>query len=86
MLCSEIWIDEACWKAGTACILRGEGLEDLKKKGLFSTMKEYVDRQGNTHYDIITIAPILNEKGDIIQILETSRDVTGRIRTMTGTA
>ena len=49
-------------------------------------MKEYVDRQGNTHYDIITIATILNEKGDIIQILETSRDVTGRIRTMTGTA
>ena len=47
-------------------------------------MKEYVDRQGNSHYDVITIAPILDENGDIVQILETSRDVTGRIRTMTG--
>ena len=79
-------LDEACWKSGTACILEKGGLEDLKKKGLFTTMKEYVDSHGNSHYDVITIAPILDEKGDIIQILETSRDVTGRIRTMTGTA
>jgi len=77
-------LDETCWKAGATCILRGKGLEDLKKKELFSTMKEYVDRQGNSHYDVITIAPILDENGDIVQILETSRDVTGRIRTMTG--
>ncbi len=73
-----------CSETGTACILQ-HGIEELKRQGLFSTMKEYRDREGKTRFDVITIAPIFDDDGNIVQILETSRDVTGRIKTMTGT-
>lgn len=55
-------------------------LAELKDKGLISSYKECRDKSGNTRYDVITITPILNEKGDIIQILEASRDVTDRVK------
>ncbi|MCP4665463.1 MAG: PAS domain S-box protein, partial [Deltaproteobacteria bacterium] len=53
---------------------------EIKEKGLVSTFKEYLDENGNTHFDVITIAPILDEKGQVIQLLEASRDVTERVK------
>jgi PAS domain S-box-containing protein len=76
--------DKPCTEAGTSCFLAGR-LEELKRIGRFSTMKEYRDRDGNVRFDVITISPILDDDGEILQLLETSRDVTGRIRSMTGT-
>jgi len=86
-LCYEIryGTDKPCNVSGSSCILRG-GLEELKRSGRLSTMKEYKDRDGKTRFDVITISPIFDENGEIVQILETSRDVTSRIKTMTGTA
>jgi PAS domain S-box-containing protein len=74
-----------CCEYGAACIIES-GLDELKKKGLLSTMKEYKDRDGRSRFDVITIAPIFDDEGSIVQILETSRDVTGRIKSMTGAA
>lgn len=34
-------------------------LEELKKKGLISTYKEYTDKNGNTRYDVIMVTPLL---------------------------
>jgi PAS domain S-box-containing protein len=54
-------------------------LNQIKEKGIFSTIEEYVDTDNQSRFDVITIAPICNDKGDIVQILEASRDVTDRI-------
>jgi PAS domain S-box-containing protein len=77
-------LEEPCEETGTACFLK-ERLQELKKIGRFSTMREYKDRDGKTRFDVITISPIFDDDGKIIQLLETSRDVTGRIKSMTGT-
>ena len=75
--------EEPCTDFGTSCFLKGR-LQDLKKIGRFSTMKEYKDKDGKTRFDVITISPIFDDDGNIVQLLETSRDVTGRIKSMTG--
>ncbi|MFC1824335.1 hypothetical protein ACFL9T_16625, partial [Thermodesulfobacteriota bacterium] len=49
-------------------------------KGFFSTYKEYRDEKGESHYDVITIAPIYDDQGELAQILEASRDVTDRFK------
>ncbi|MCP4665841.1 MAG: PAS domain S-box protein, partial [Deltaproteobacteria bacterium] len=72
-------LNESCNEIGNACFLK-ERLEEIKEKGLVSTFKEYLDENGNTHFDVITIAPILDEKGQVIQLLEASRDVTERVK------
>jgi PAS domain S-box-containing protein len=76
--------NKPCTESGTSCFLEGR-LEELKKIGRFSTMKEYKDKEGKTRFDVITISPIFDDNGEIVQLLETSRDVTGRIKSMTGT-
>jgi PAS domain S-box-containing protein len=76
--------DKPCTETGASCFL-GRRLVELKKIGRFSTMKEYKDKNGKTRFDVITISPIFDDDGEIVQLLETSRDVTGRIKSMTGT-
>lgn len=72
-------LDKPCKDEGRVCYLEDK-LEEIKEKGFFSTIKEYKSETGETLYDVITIAPILNEKGEVIQLLEASRDVTERIK------
>ncbi len=72
-------LDKPCKEAGNICYLE-DRLMDIKEKGFFSTIKEYTDEDGAPRYDVITIAPILNERGEIVQMLEASRDVTERIK------
>jgi len=72
-------LDKPCKEAGRVCYLE-EKLEEIKEKGFFSTIKEYTNERGEILYDVITIAPIFNEKGEVIQLLEASRDVTERIK------
>jgi len=83
--CDEVkhGLDKVSGMTGGAFIL-GDGLDEVKERGLLNTMKQYVDENGKTRFAVITVAPIYNEKGEIVQILEASRDVTERIRTMTG--
>jgi PAS domain S-box-containing protein len=72
-------IDEPCTHDGKICFLVDRP-EEIKEKGLFSTIREYQDENGNTRFDAIRIVPILDEKGEIVQILEGARDVTDRIQ------
>ncbi len=68
-----------CNEDGKPCFL-DEHLEEIKEKGIFSTIEEVVDERGNMSFDVVTLAPIYDEQGNIVQILEASRDVTERVK------
>ena len=72
-------LGRSCQEVLEVCYLR-DRLDEVMEKGFYGTYKEYQDEHGNTHYDVITIAPIYNEKGELVQILEASRDVTDRFK------
>ncbi len=71
--------DKPCHHYGRLCSII-QRLEEIKEKGLISTYQEYEDEKGETHFDVVTVAPIYDEKGEVVQVLEASRDVTDRIR------
>jgi PAS domain S-box-containing protein len=68
-----------CGEAGRTCFLE-DRIQEIQEKGILSTIREYTDEKGETRFDVITIAPIRNERGEVIQLLEASRDVTDRVR------
>jgi PAS domain S-box-containing protein len=72
-------VNRPCRDGGTSCWLDYH-LDEIKKKGTISYIKEYENENGETLYDVITVGPIYNDKGDIVQIVQASRDVTERIR------
>ncbi len=72
-------LDKPCSDYGRPCSLN-DRLEELKAKGLISTYQEYKDEHGETRFDVSTAAPVYNDQGDVVQVLEASRDVTERIR------
>ena len=71
-------LDKPCKEAGNICYLE-DRLEQIKEKGSLSTIKEYVDENGETRFDVITLAPIFDEQGKVVQLLEASRDVSERL-------
>jgi PAS domain S-box-containing protein len=72
-------LDKPCHHYGKLCSIT-QRLDEIKEKGLVSTYQEYKDEKGETRFDVVTVAPIYDEKGEMVQILEASRDVTARIR------
>lgn len=72
-------LHKPCGEFGRECFLE-DRLEELKQKKFISTYLEYVDEKGNTRFDVSTVAPIFNEQGEIVHILEASRDVTDRFK------
>ncbi|MBW2015352.1 MAG: PAS domain S-box protein [Deltaproteobacteria bacterium] len=72
-------LNRPCQEEGKTCFLE-ERLSEIREKGLFSTYKERVDEKGDTRFDVVTIAPIYDDAGNIVQILEVSRDVTERMK------
>ncbi|MBL7178325.1 MAG: PAS domain S-box protein [Desulfobacteraceae bacterium] len=72
-------LHKPCGDFGRECFLE-DRLEELKQKKFISIYQEYVDENGNTRFDVSTMAPIFNEEGEIVQILEASRDITDRIK------
>ena len=72
-------LDKPCYEYGRTCFMT-ERMEEMKAKGLVSTYQEYKDEKGETRFDVVTIAPIYNERGEVVRLLEASRDVTARIR------
>jgi PAS domain S-box-containing protein len=72
-------LDKPCDEMGNVCYIK-DNLEEIKKKKLISTYKEYLDEDGESHFDVVTVAPIYDEQGEVVQILEASRDVTERIK------
>jgi len=71
-------LKKPCAEAGHACYL--VELKTDRADKLVSAIREFQDPEGHAYFDVITTAPIYNEKGDIVQLLEASRDVTERIR------
>ncbi len=68
--------DEICKQdEGIECYLRrySEGKID---GGFFNTIREIKGSDGRSRFDHITISPIFDEDGKLIQILEVSRDIT----------
>jgi PAS domain S-box-containing protein len=57
-----------------------ERLDEIKGKGIFSTYEEYTNETGESRFEVITLAPIFDDDGNVIQVLEASRDVTDRIK------
>jgi len=72
-------LEKPCNEIGKTCFLL-DHMQEIKEKGIFSTVSERADENGETHYDVVTIAPIFDERGEIIQILEASRDITERVK------
>ena len=71
-------LDRPCNEAGRKCFLL-ERMEDLQKHGLVSTFQEVPNPEGHESFDVVTISPIRDHEGRIVQILEASRDVTQRV-------
>ncbi|MBW1902252.1 MAG: PAS domain S-box protein [Deltaproteobacteria bacterium] len=72
-------LNKPCNEFGRSCFLR-DHIQEIKEKGLFSTVNEFADENGETRYDVITISPIFDERGELVQILEASRDITERVK------
>ncbi len=72
-------LNKPCNESGRSCFLR-DHIQEIKEKGLFSTVNEFADENGETRYDVITISPIFDERGELVQILEASRDITERVK------
>ena len=70
-------LSQPCDELGRVCNIR-QRLDEIKEKKLVSVYKEYLNDSGETRYDVITIAPICDKEGELVQILEASRDVTER--------
>jgi len=68
-------LDKPCWEADGPCFMR----EVHRRREIISTIYEYEAESGEKRFDVITVSPILNERGEVSQILEASRDVTARI-------
>lgn len=71
-------IDKSCKEMGRTCYL-DDKLDQIIDKGLYTTYREFEDNSGATRYEVISIAPIFDENGNLIQFLEASRDVTERV-------
>jgi len=72
-------LDKPCSDYGRPCSLK-DRFEELKTKGLVSTYLEYKDERGESRFDVVTIAPIYDDQGHVVHVLEASRDVTERVR------
>jgi PAS domain S-box-containing protein len=71
-------LQKPCGEMGHACYLLD--MKGMKKDKLISTIRELRNKNGEEYFDVITTAPIYNEQGEMVQLLEVSRDVTQRIR------
>ncbi|MGD8982860.1 MAG: PAS domain S-box protein [Desulfobacteraceae bacterium] len=71
--------DRPCDELGRVCYIKNH-LDEIKEKKLISKYIEHVDEKGETHFDVVTVAPIYDAQGEVVQILEASRDVTERIK------
>ncbi|MBW2707792.1 MAG: PAS domain S-box protein [Deltaproteobacteria bacterium] len=65
-----------CYEMGERCYLN-----EVKKTGKpVSTILELKSAGGKPRFDVITVSPIFDDRGNIVQVLETARDITDRIR------
>ena len=64
-----------CYEMGERCYLN-----EVKKTGkTVSTILELESASGEPRFDVITVSPIFDDQGNIVQVLEAARDITERI-------
>jgi len=71
-------LERPCGEMGHPCYLLD--LKEMKEDKQISTIREFRGQNGEEFFEVITAAPITNEQGQMVQLLEASRDVTQRIR------
>lgn len=71
-------LDQPCALFGRPCHIR-QRLDEIKEKKFISIYNEYLNNDGETRFDVITIAPIYDKEGEVVQVVEASRDVTEKI-------
>lgn len=71
-------LDRPCDEYGRPCYL--EEIKSIREGEIISTIHEYQTDDGETHFDVLTFSPILDDDGNLVQLLEASRDVTERIK------
>ncbi len=65
-----------CYEMGERCYLK-----EVKKTGkTVSTILELKTITGKSHFDVVTVSPIFDDQGNIVQVLEAARDITDRIK------
>jgi two-component system NtrC family sensor kinase len=76
--CHEIryGLEQPCSEAGRRCYME----EVREKRHFISTIHEIQTSDGELRFDAITVSPIFGKNGEIVQYLETARDVTDRIK------
>jgi two-component system, NtrC family, sensor kinase len=72
-------LDKPCSAYGKPCFVT-DRIDEIREKGLISNYREYKDEKGETRFDVITIAPVYDDHGHVVHLLEASRDVTERVR------
>jgi len=69
-------LEQPCKELGRRCYM-----EEVRKSGQFvSTMHGFKTPAGENRFDVITVSPIFGPNEEIVQFLETARDVTDTIR------
>jgi hypothetical protein len=48
-------------------------MDEIRGKGIYSTIEEYTDADNRSRFEVVTLTPIYNDRGEIVQILEASR-------------
>jgi two-component system NtrC family sensor kinase len=71
-------LDRPCGEIFKTCYLE-DFFEEIRKKKIYSTIREYLGPDGEERFDVVTLSPVMDERGEMTQILEASRDVTDRI-------
>jgi PAS domain S-box-containing protein len=71
-------LDRPCGEILKACYVK-DFFEEIKKKKIYSTIRESVGPNGEERFDVVTLSPVLDDRGEMTQILEASRDVTDRM-------
>ncbi len=69
-------LSQPCSETGRRCYME----EVREKRHFISTIHEITTPEGEPRYDAITVSPIFDKQGNIVQFLETARDVTDRIK------
>ncbi len=65
-----------CYEMGKRCYLN-----EVKKHGkTISTILEKKCDDGESHFDVVTVSPIFDDQGRIVQVIEAARDITERIK------
>ena len=76
--CYEVRYDQQwpCSKVGKRCFLK----EAQKQGKTLSTTLEVKCDNGEPRFDVVTVSPIFDDQGRVVQVLEAARDITDRIK------